>query len=131
MPRYSASPVYNVNVTQTTGGTVADIPNSGYSVITSTAAERYVLAAPVAGALKTIVAMPSNTTTVTIELSSVSSGDSITLAHSTGVATATEIVFTSTVAATRVDLLGLNSTQWLVTGLFANTTAVGIIFQAS
>lgn len=116
---------------QTTGGTIADLPNTGVSVISSTAAERYTLQAPVAGCVKTLVAMPSNTTTVTVELSTLSSGDSVVLQHSTGVATATEIVFASTVAATRVDLVGLSTAAWLVTGIFANTTAAGIVFQAS
>lgn len=131
MVRYDRLGPSNLVLTQTTGGTIADIPNTGVSVISSTAAERYVLGPPVAGAVKTLVAMPSNTTTITVELSSVSSGDSVVLLHSTGVATATEIVFGSTVAATRVDLVGLSTSQWLVTGIFANTTAAGIVFQAS
>lgn len=116
---------------QTTGGGTVDIANSGVTLITSTAAERYVLAPPVPGCQKTLVFMPSNTTTITVELSSVSSGDTITLLHSTGVATAVEITPASTVGATRVDLLGVTTAQWLVTGMYNNTTAAGIVFAAS
>ena len=128
--RYTGSEL--LYTAQTTGGAVVDIPNNGVTVITSTAAERYVLAPPVAGCQKRLVFLVSTSSlSRLIELSSLSSGDSVTLTHTTGSNTATEISFESTVAGF-VDLLGLSSNSWLLVNAgFGQVPSTALVLTAS
>lgn len=116
--------------TATTGTTRTSIPNYGVSVISS-AANTWVLDAPVAGVVKHLVSVTTGSSAARlVKLSPVSSGDSITLVGSTA---HTEIVFHTTDVA-RVSLLGISDTQWLL--MHATTGAgpvntTGIVFQVS
>jgi hypothetical protein len=133
MVKYRRTGTNLMFTSQTTGGATVDIANTGVTVITSTAAERYVLAPPVAGAQKTLVftCAAGTTGSRTVELSSASSGDTITLMHTTGSVTATEILWDSTNSG-RVELLGLNTTQWMLMGSNLGVAATtGIVFQTS
>lgn len=118
---------------QSTGGAVVDISNTGMTLITSTvASERYVLAPPVRGCIKQIVfAAAAGSTGRLIELSSVSSGDSVTIVPTSGgTGTATEIIFESTLGG-MVTLVGLATTQWMLVQSAFGLASTGIVLQAS
>lgn len=129
--RYTGSPL--AFTAQTTGGGTADISNSGVTVITSTAAERYVLAPPVLGCRKLLIVQPSGTTGRVIELSSVSSGDSITIQAATGGGTITELTLESTDTMT-VELVGISDTRWKLlyqTSGVPAALSTGFVYAAS
>lgn len=111
--------------TGTTGSAAANFPNTGISVVTVTSSETYALAAPSPGVRKTII-LNMYTTTVAPEIwaSTVAAGTVTFMGGTTGY---TKLKYVaagrSTVAATVIDLVGINSTQWCVTGVFPATTA--------
>lgn len=91
----------------TTGGEVADFPNTGLSWIT--AGETYAMQAPFKGARKTIVC--TSTSTAAAATVRGSTGTSVTV----DAAGATQIVFPAASTATQVvELLGLSSVEWAV-----------------
>jgi hypothetical protein len=112
----------------TTGGTVADIPAYGVTYIT-TAAETYTLAPPYVGAHKWIISTGVSSAARVIELSTLSSGDSILLGQ-----TFTEIVIHTTDICC-IQLLGVSTSKWMLltatTGTAANVNTTGIVFQTS
>lgn len=109
----------------TTGSGVADFPNTGVSIVTVTSSETYCLAPPIAGQRKTIV-LNMYTTTVAPEIwASTAAAGAVTFMGGTTGLTKLKYVAAgrSTVAATVVELVGRNSTQWIVTSVFPVTTA--------
>jgi hypothetical protein len=96
-----------------TGG--VKMPNSGISVIGNTTSEVFVLAAPVTGCRKTIV-ITSLTTTVLpiIRTSSTSGADISFVGVTTGLNLLNILGPRSTALATVVELIGFNSTSWLL-----------------
>lgn len=109
----------------TTGSAVADFPNQGVSIVTVTSSETYCLEAPVAGRRKTII-LNMYTTTIAPEIwASTAAGGAVTFMGGTTGYTKLKYVAAgrSTVAATVVELIGINSTQWAVTSVFPVTTA--------
>jgi hypothetical protein len=109
----------------TTGSGVADFPNHGVSIVTVTSSETYCLEPPVAGRRKTII-LHMYTTTIAPEIwaSTVASGGVTFMGGTTGY---TKLKYVaagrSTVAATVIELIGINSTRWAVTSVFPVTTA--------
>lgn len=105
----------------TTGGAVVGMPNYGVSIVSATSTEVYTLAPPVAGCRKTIVCTSSSTgITPTIKLSS-NAAQTVSLTQLGGNQIATMFKFAatrSTGAATVVELVGINSTSWVMTNAF-------------
>lgn len=125
---YTRSKLYGEKfqvATGTTASAVKDFPGSGISVITVTSSETFCLETPQTGREKTII-LNMYTTTIAPEIwaSTVASGP-ITFAGGTTGLTKLKFVAAgrSTVAATVVKLIGINSTQWAVTSVFPVTTA--------
>lgn len=109
----------------TTGSGVADFPGYGISVITVTSSETYCLETPVAGREKTII-LNMYTTNVAPEIwASTAAAGGVTFMGGTTGYTKLKYVAAgrSTVAATVIKLVGINSTQWAVTSVFPVTTA--------
>lgn len=108
----------------TTGGAVADIANHGVTYITGTTVETYTLAAPVAGVRKTIV-FNSSTTTLKpiIKTSTVGTGASFLGMAATGLNVMEFTSNRSTAHASVVEMVGVNTTGWLVTSIFPFSTA--------
>lgn len=99
------------------------IPNYGVTALPSTAAVEYVLDAPAAGVRKTLYSV---TTTSAVVVVRASTSTSVKIGNQG----ATQITFAATVAHS-VDLLGINSTQWIVTGNFVAPETTGILIAAS
>jgi hypothetical protein len=110
----------------TTGGAVADIANHGVTYITGSTVETYTLAAPVAGCRKTIV-FNSSTTTLKpiIKLSTVGTGATFmaNVTQSTGLNVMEFTSDRSTAHASVVELVGVNTTSWLITNIWPICTA--------
>ena len=111
--------------TGTSASAVKDFPGSGISVITVTSNETYCLEIPQTGREKTII-LNNMTTTVAPEVWASTSADGpITFMGGTTGLTKMKFIAAarSTVAATVIKLVGINSTQWAVTSVFPVTTA--------
>lgn len=109
----------------TTASAVADFPGYGISVVTVTSSETYCLEPPQAGREKTII-LNMYTTTIAPEIwASTAAAGTVTFAGGTTGYTKMKFVAAgrSTVAATVVKLVGVNSTQWAITSVFPVTTA--------
>jgi hypothetical protein len=109
----------------TTGSGVADFPGAGISVVSVTSSETYCLETPQAGRRKTIV-LNMYTTTIAPEIwASTAAAGGVTFMGGTTGYTKLKYVAAgrSTVAATVIELVGRNSTQWIVTSVFPVTTA--------
>ena len=109
----------------TTASAVADFPGAGISIVSVTSSETYCLETPQAGRRKTIV-LNMYTTTVAPEIwASTAAAGGVTFMGGTTGYTKLKYVAAgrSTVAATVIELVGRNSTQWIVTSVFPVTTA--------
>jgi hypothetical protein len=109
----------------TTASAVRDFPGTGISVVTVTSSETYALETPQTGRRKTII-LNMYTTTIAPEIwASTAAGGAVTFMGGTTGYTKLKYVAAgrSTVAATVIELVGINSTQWAVTSVFPVTTA--------
>jgi hypothetical protein len=109
----------------TTASAVADFPGQGISIVTVTSSDTYCLETPVAGRRKTII-LNMYTTTIAPEIwASTAAAGAVTFMGGTTGYTKLKYVAAgrSTVAATVIELVGINSTQWAVTSVFPVTTA--------
>jgi hypothetical protein len=111
--------------TGTTASAVADFPGTGISVVTVTSSETFCLEPPVTGRRKTII-LNMYTPTIAPEIwASTAAAGGVTFMGGTTGYTKLKYVAAgrSTVAATVIELVGINSTQWAVTSVFPVTTA--------
>jgi hypothetical protein len=109
----------------TTGSGVRDFPGHGISVVSVTSSETFALETPQTGRRKTII-LNMYTTTIAPEIwASTAAAGGITFMGGTTGYTKLKYVAAgrSTVAATVIELVGINSTQWCVTSVFPVTTA--------
>ena len=109
----------------TTASAVADFPGAGISIVSVTSSETYCLETPQAGRRKTIV-LNMYTTTIAPEIwASTAAAGGVTFMGGTTGYTKLKYVAAgrSTVAATVIELVGRNSTQWILTSVFPVTTA--------
>jgi hypothetical protein len=112
-------------VNGTTGAATGFMPNSGISVIGNTTTEVFVLAPPVTGCRKTIIITSLTTTVAPVVRLSTSGGGISFVADTTGKNLMTVAGTRSTVAATVIELIGINSTSWVVAGVCpGSSTAV-------
>jgi hypothetical protein len=121
-------------VNGTTGaGAATKMPNSGLSVIGNTTTEVFVLEPPIFGCRKTVV-ITSLTTTVlpVIRTSTVANGGGITfVSNTTGKNLLSVLGTRSTIAATVVELIGINSTSWVVSSVCPGTSDATINIAVS
>lgn len=124
------SPIY---ASPTSGGTAADLPNHGVSVLTS-AADIWTMQKPETGCFKILVWSAAGTSNArVIELSTTSSADSVTLIQggTSGIA-ATEILIATTDAGS-IGLVGMSTNTWksLWTTTGHGAPSTGVVYQAS
>lgn len=100
------------------------ISNYGVTELPSTAAVDYTMAAPVEGVRKTLYSVTTTSAAVVVRLST---GTSVTVGNQLG---ATQLTFAST-AAQSVDLLGVNSTSWVITGHWIAADTTGLVVGSS
>lgn len=115
----------------TTGaGTAASMPNFGTSYVANSSGEAFVLEAPVAGCKKRVVFTHLTSANLSVLRSCTAGGDNISfLGATTGINTIT----LTTVRAgfvTVIDLEGQNSTSWIVTNIYPDTS-VGVVAYSS
>jgi hypothetical protein len=112
-------------VNGTTGaGAATKMQNTGVSVIGNTTTEVFVLEPPVMGCRKTIVITSLTTTVLTvIRTSTVANGGGITfVSNTTGKNLLSVLGPRSTIAATVIELVGINSTSWVVSSVCPATS---------
>lgn len=110
----------------TGAGTAASMPNSGVSVIGNTTTEVFVLQPPVQGCQKTIVITSLSTAVLPVIRCSTSGGAIGFVGATTGLNLLTVAATRSTVAATVIQLIGMNSTSWLVAGVCPGSSTATI-----
>lgn len=112
----------------TTGGAVADLPNTGVSYLT--AREVYTLAPPFKGARKTLVCTSTTTSAGTVVRAS--TGTTIAI-HVAGGVTGTQTSFAAATTGTAVqELIGLSSVAWaVVSNSVIGASAAGIAVGTS
>lgn len=96
----------------TTGGTIANLPNEGLSIVSVSSADTYTLAPPEQGVRKTLVCTSSSSVARVVRTTTGSGDQTITVGNQT----ATKITFPA--AATMdcvVELVGLSSLRWAIT----------------
>lgn len=107
----------------TTGGAVLGIANYGASQLTATSNEVYALNPPVAGVLKTLIF--HNYTTAAGPTVNLSTAQTVSLlGKTTGLSKIVHSAQKSTVTATVVQLMGINSTSWVLLNAFPNQGSV-------
>lgn len=117
----------------TTGAAVANLENNGVSVISSTAAETYVLQPPVAGCRKTLIALPATSSGVSrVIRMSTNGATGVCVLGATGSTDATQITLTAT-AAVVIEMVGLSTAQWKVTACAEGipVSSTGVTFGTS
>jgi hypothetical protein len=108
-----------INVLTRGSSTVATIPNYGITVLTTDLGTDFVLAPPVAGCRKTLI-MNQGTTGVLVRAN---------VAGSTGIifgSTGPTVIEFDAAGDKSVDLVGINTTQWHITGVRPVSTAIVI-----
>jgi hypothetical protein len=114
-------------VNGTTGaGTATKMPNSGISVIGNTTTEVFVLEPPVTGCRKTIVITSLTTTVLPVIRTSTSGGAIGFVGATTGLNLMTVAGTRSTAAATVIELIGINSTSWVVSNVCPGSSTATI-----
>lgn len=107
----------------TSGGAALGIPNYGITQITATSADIYALNPPVAGVQKTLVIHQYSTTVFPVVRLSTSNTVTI-LGGSTNLCMIKSAAGKSTIVPTVINMVGLNSTQWLITSVWPNMGSV-------
>jgi hypothetical protein len=102
------------------------MPNSGVSVIGNTTTEVFVLEAPIAGCRKTIVITSLTTTVAPVIRTSTAGGAIGFVGTSTGTNLLTVAGTRSTAAATVIELIGINSTSWVVANVCPGSSTATI-----
>jgi hypothetical protein len=110
--------------TGTTGaGTAPSMPNYGISVLSATSSEVYVLQAPVQGVRKTICfAGNSTANNAVVRLSTATGVVSFFNGATTGLTIMTCAAARSTASCQVVEMVGMNSTSWMILNVFPCTT---------
>lgn len=108
----------------TTGaGTAPSMPNYGLSVLSATSSEVFVLEAPVRGIRKTIAfAGNSTANNPVVRLSTATGAVSFFNGATTGLTILTCAAARSTASCQVVELVGINTTSWMITNVFPCTT---------
>jgi hypothetical protein len=110
-------------VNGTTGaGTAVKMPNYGVSVITNTSGEVFVLDPPVMGCRKTIVYSNISTANLCVVRASTSGGGISFIGATTGQNLITMTTARHTVVPVVIELLGLNTTSWVISNVFPQTS---------
>jgi hypothetical protein len=110
--------------TGTTGaGTAPSMPNYGISVLSATSSEVYVLQAPVQGVRKTICfAGNSTANNAVVRLSTATGTVSFFNGATTGLTIMTCAAARSTASCQVVEMVGMNTTSWMILNVFPCTT---------
>jgi hypothetical protein len=115
--------VVNITTGTTGAGTAPSMPNYGVSVISATSSEVFVLQAPVAGVRKTLAfAGNSTANNAVVRLSTTSGVVTFFNGTSTGQTILTCAAARSTASCQVVELLGMNTTSWMILNVFPCTT---------
>jgi hypothetical protein len=110
-------------VNGTTGaGTAVKMPNSGVSVISNTSGEVFVLDPPVMGCRKTIVYSNISTANLCVVRTATAGGAISFIGATTGQNLITMTTARHTVVPVVIELLGLNTTSWVVANVFPQTS---------
>lgn len=99
------------------------ISNYGVTELPSTAAVDYVMAPPQEGVRKTLYSVTTTSAAVVVRLSTAAT---VTVGNQG----ATQLTFGAT-HAMAVDLLGVNSTQWIITGQYLTANTTGLVVGTS
>jgi hypothetical protein len=119
----TGSDVINITTGSTGAGTAPSMPNWGVSVISATSSEVFVLQAPVAGVRKTLCFSGNSTANnAVVRLSTASGTVTFFNGTSTGQTILTCAAARSTASCQVVELLGMNTTSWMITNVFPCTT---------
>jgi hypothetical protein len=119
----TGSDVINITTGSTGAGTAPSMPNWGVSVISATSSEAFNLQAPVAGVRKTLVfAGNSTANNAVVRLSTASGVVSFFNGATTGQSILTVAAARSTASCQVVELLGMNTTSWVILNVFPVTT---------
>jgi hypothetical protein len=115
--------VVNITTGTTGAGTAPSIPNYGVSVISATSSEVFVLQAPVAGVRKTLAFSGNSTANnAVVRLSTATGVVTFFNGTSTGATILTCAAARSTASCQVVELIGMNSTSWMILNVFPCTT---------
>jgi hypothetical protein len=115
--------VVNITTGTTGAGTAPTMPNYGVSVISATSSEVFVLAAPTPGVRKTLAFSGNSTANnAVVRLSTASGVVTFFNGTSTGQSILTCAAARSTASCQVVELIGMNSTSWMILNVFPCTT---------
>jgi hypothetical protein len=117
----------------TTGaGTAASMPNHGTSIIANSSGENYVLAPPVAGCRKRVIFSHLSTANLCVLRASTTGSDAITFV---GATTGINVITLNTARVVTtpivIDLEGFNSTSWVITSVFPETSLLSVTLSSA
>lgn len=120
---FQAGEIVPISSGTTGSGTSPSIPNYGVSVLSATSSEVFVLQAPVQGVRKTICfAGNSTANNPVVRLSTATGVVSFFNGATTGLTIMTCAAARSTVSCQVVEMIGMNSTSWMILNVFPATT---------
>jgi hypothetical protein len=112
-----------VTTGSTGAGAAPSLPNHGVSVISATSSEVFVLQPPIAGVRKTLCfAGNSTANNAVVRLSTATGVISFFNGTSTGQTIITCAAARSTASCQVVEMIGVNSTSWMILNVFPCTT---------
>jgi hypothetical protein len=115
--------VVGITTGSTGAGAAPSLPNYGVSVISATSSEVFVLQTPVAGCRKTLCfAGNSTANNAVVRLSTATGVVSFFNGTSTGQTIITCAAARSTASCQVVEMIGVNSTSWMILNVFPCTT---------
>jgi hypothetical protein len=116
----------------TGAGVAASMPNYGTSIITASSADAFVLQAPVQGVKKRIIVNLLTTGAQPIIRTSTTSGGAPSIVGATtGINTITVTTARNVSAPLVIDLEGFNSTSWVITGVFPDSSIFAAVSLSS
>jgi hypothetical protein len=115
----------------TAAATAPSMPNYGTSIIANTSGEAWVLQTPVAGVRKRVVFTGLTSANTNILRSCTTGGDDVTFVGATTGINALSITTGSGVFPMVIDLEGQNTTSWIITNIFPQSTVATIIAPSS
>ncbi len=118
-----AGEIVGITSGSTGAGTAPSIPNYGLTILSATSNEVYVLQPPVAGVRKTIAfAGNSTANNPVVRLSTTSGVVTLFNGQTTGISIITCAAARSTASCQVVDMIGINTTSWMLLNVFPCTT---------
>ena len=130
--RSNSAGAVQVSAGTTAAATAPSMPNSGTSIVSNSSGEVFVLQAPIQGCRKRIILTDLTTANLCVIKSCTTGGDNISfIGATTGINTITLTTLRALGTPLTIDLEGYNSTSWVITSIFPDSSLMNVVSLSS